>query len=180
MRTQAVESLKIRLDGFVECATWDSPDIIDHTYCRSEVIDCIIYYIVGFVCKKRKSFTNCSVCEEAFLQKDNVPLGPEAHLTIIKNRGLLVHPNMALFQILKVAERHFSRNVLNSNVFEKTDNCILREETLSFPCNMHKCDVLSRVIHYYITLRMRQFSKIYNQKLGQSTRERRKQAKLIA
>jgi len=50
--------LKEKLDNLIIYTNWerddiiDIIDIIDHDYSMADVVDCIIYYITGFVCKK--------------------------------------------------------------------------------------------------------------------------------
>ena len=61
-----VENLKNKLDNFVKFTDWECDDVIDHYYAMANVVDCIIYYITGFVCKKMLQRTVCEKCRKAF------------------------------------------------------------------------------------------------------------------
>lgn len=46
-----LEKLRRRLDGLIDKEV-ECEATFDHTYAAAEVVDCIIYYVTGFMCKK--------------------------------------------------------------------------------------------------------------------------------
>lgn len=41
--------LKTRLDELIEENEWEFDDVIEHDYSYAPIIDCIIYYVTGFI-----------------------------------------------------------------------------------------------------------------------------------
>jgi hypothetical protein len=50
----------------------------------SEVIDCVIYYLTGFVCRKLLQQISCDKCKSALIFEDVFSNRPEAELTNLK------------------------------------------------------------------------------------------------
>lgn len=174
------QNLKEKLDNLIMHTDWECDDIIDHNYSMADVVDCIIYYVTGFVCKTMLKKTTCPNCCKAFAYNGNIIRElPEAHLVNIKTRGKLIHPNTKIFQFFKEIKKIFARNITSSNVYQETvENLFTNNIQFEFPCNEHKSDILAYCIHYYITLRMRQFAKQENHKVKKVSREKKKLSRL--
>ena len=49
-----IEKIKAKLDNLIETTDCEVDEVFDHDYNKAPVLDCIIYYITGFVCRKMK------------------------------------------------------------------------------------------------------------------------------
>lgn len=78
-----IKNLKTKLDGLIETSEWECDDIIEHDYHMVCVLDCIIYYVSGFIIKKLRKKINCEICKTAFTRPEN--LLPEAELVNLKS-----------------------------------------------------------------------------------------------
>ncbi|KAH8032437.1 hypothetical protein HPB51_025206 [Rhipicephalus microplus] len=57
-----LQELRKRLDGYVsEEPEWEA--IYDHSYALDKVVDCIVYYVTRFVCRKLLNSTTCETCK---------------------------------------------------------------------------------------------------------------------
>ncbi|XP_077553125.1 uncharacterized protein LOC144167840 [Haemaphysalis longicornis] len=57
-QTNRLDSLRERLDGLVEEGSWECEDILEHDYRMADTVDCIIYYVTGYLCRKIGSMRN--------------------------------------------------------------------------------------------------------------------------
>lgn len=176
-----VENLKKKFDDLVTFTDMECDNVIDHDYAVADVVDSIIYYVTGFVCKTMLKKTVCPNCRKAFVYDSVTPIRelPEAHLVNIKSRGKLIHPNKQIFQLFKKIEYIFAKNINSMNIYQKTmEDLLTKNVKLEFACNDHKNDIISYCIHYYVTLRMRQFAKQENHKMKTMSRDKKKLSKL--
>lgn len=146
-----------------------------------EVIDCIIYYVTGFVCRKYYKQTNCVHCQEAFSSRyENIISGcHESQLVALKSQGGLTHPNLHLVRMFQKIEKHFQNHLQSGNIYHE----VIKElsegpELLTFPCEEHM-DTVVPSVHYYLLLRMRQFSKLKNKEDKKQSRNQKKNSKII-
>lgn len=167
--------LKKKLDGLIETSEWECDDIIQEDYEMAPVIDCIIYYVSGFISKKMLKHINCETCRASIQFSSSIP---EAELVNLKSKGGLQHPNTMLYTLFYNVETFFRKNINHVDVYEKTINDIISNYNFTFPCQDHKLDILSYCIHYYITMRMRQYVQQTNNNLIKISREKKKQARL--
>lgn len=63
----ALENLKNKLDTLIDDGTWEFTDIIEHDYAHAQVIDCLKYYITGYLCFQIGKKTQCVICKQAFV-----------------------------------------------------------------------------------------------------------------
>lgn len=96
----------------------------------------------------------------------------EASLVEMKSRGFLTHPDLNLFNILKLLESCFDKHKSSQNVFEDTFEEFFKTNNLKlkFPCADHKNQVMSDLFTYYITMRMRQYTYMINQENKKTNR----------
>lgn len=57
-----LEKLKQRLDGLINEGDWECDEVFEHDYSNATVVDCIVYYVTGFVSRKLSKQTSCAVC----------------------------------------------------------------------------------------------------------------------
>ncbi|XP_018368191.1 PREDICTED: uncharacterized protein LOC108764431 [Trachymyrmex cornetzi] len=165
-----------QLDGFIETLQWKCDDIIEEDYELTPVLDRMIYYVSDFIAKKMIKRTDCSTCKTAFIQLANST--PEAELVNLKSQGRPIHPNHMLYALFQTTEYYFRKNLHVFNIYEQTIDDVINNYIITFPCNDHKLDVTSYCIYYYVTMRMRQYSRQINNDLPKKTCKRKKQARL--
>ncbi|KAH7941364.1 hypothetical protein HPB49_012730 [Dermacentor silvarum] len=83
-------SMKEAGNAMMSC-NFDDPDT------DATAVDCIAYYDIGFVYRKLRNGTTCSICKDALEGKKGLANVPEANLVNCKTRGWLTHPNIHLF-----------------------------------------------------------------------------------
>lgn len=68
-----------------------------------------------------------------------------------------------MYLFISRLERAFESDCRSPSAFDDTVNDILENSTdLNFHCNEHKTDIISSIIVYYVTMRMRQYSCMHN------------------
>lgn len=103
--------------------------------------------------------TTCSKCKSCLASPQNY--SAEAQLTKIKSKGWLKHPNIYLYNLMSAIEDEFQKYCENLTVFD--EGLITKFETFTFPCPKHKDYIISYSIKYYISMRMRQYTRQTNQ-----------------
>ncbi|KAH8034024.1 hypothetical protein HPB51_019089 [Rhipicephalus microplus] len=112
-RTGKLDELKRKLDGLIDEGSWECDDVFDFDDPDTDatVVDCIVYYVTGFVSRKLRNGTTCSICKNALQGKQGLASVPEADLVNCKTRGWLTHPNMHLFDFFKYTEEQFAKSL---------------------------------------------------------------------
>lgn len=170
------------LDNDEDETTWEYIGTIqDDTI--PETIDCILYYLTGFICKKLYNSTKCLECRKDLYHKvERTENTPASKLTNLKSRGWLNHPNIYMFNIFIEVEKKLMLHIRSVDVFDETIEDFFSSNSIifpSFPCELHKQDIISRAIFFYITMRVKQFYKQESQKIKKASSEKRKQSKLL-
>lgn len=104
---------------------------------------------------------------------------PEADLVNCKTKGWLTHPNMHLFDLFKCTEEHFAKHASDRDVYDKTNDAVLENHNFMFPCSAHKEEMLAKLLHYYVCLRMRQYCRQLKKKNETNSHDLRKMSKLV-
>lgn len=176
--TDFVAQVKEKLDNLVSADDWDCEEVIrQHGGDETEVTDCIVYYVTGFICRKMRKITTCAACLSAFSVKTNTSTA--AALTHAKTRGGLTHPTVGIFNLFKHAERLFVDYADWNTVYWDTIDDVLDTYTLIFPCSEHK-EVITQLLHYYVSRRMRQHCQHVNGALKKQSQEKKQLAKLYS
>lgn len=102
------------MDGLIRTERWEFEDVFCADDSLLEVVDCIVYYVTGYLSRNIKMF-KCAVCKSS-LSVISSSIS-EAALMHCKTRGGIVHPNARLFNLLKVAEKFFSCHKDDYDVF---------------------------------------------------------------
>lgn len=173
-----LHTIREKLDFAIEQDDWSLDDIIpsDHNYFVAPVIDCIIYYVTGYLCKQILRYFKCLTCQSAIKQNNVCSYEPVAQLVNLKSKGALIHPNINFFNFICKIEQLFVKYCKMADVFELILTELL-EDTLYFPCFNHSEEIIAFTIKYYINMRMRQFSKNYNSEVQKENMNKKKIAK---
>lgn len=146
------------------------------------VLDCIVFYVTGFVIKMVLQHITCDNCKQFMLvsEGDLPAVDPESQLLLIKKRGILIHPNRNIYHLVKEVEESIKNSIDKEDIYEEAMNDLFRKEIdIVYPCENHKYYVLSTIIYKYILLRMRFHCKQKNINCPKESREKRKLAKLF-
>lgn len=114
-----LENIREKLDFAIEQDDWTVDEVVensDHDYFLAPVVDCVIYYVTGYLCKQMLRYFKCSICHSAILQSNSS--APVAQLTNLKSHGGLIHPNIYFFELICKIENLFSKYCRMSDVFE--------------------------------------------------------------
>lgn len=172
--SSALDKLKKKIDGLVSEGSWDFSEVFEHDYSLSPIRECLIYYLVGYLTKQITKNTKCNICISAFNSMQTYSNLPEAELTNIKSKGKLIHPNYVFYKFIYNVEEYFTKNINDPEVYTKTVEDVLDNETLNFPCLTHKDDILAYSIRYYLNMRMRQFTRQVNrEKLKENSKKKK-------
>ena len=144
------------------------------------IIDVIIFYVTGFLCRKMKKFTKCERCLTAFESCTESVHLLQAELVNEKNRGGLVYANSDMYNLFRVTEHYFRQNLQNkkNNVYQETMLNGIENIKFSFPCSEHKLEMMVECLDYYIMMRMRQWAKVFNNNIVKASAAKAKLAKL--
>lgn len=97
----------------------------------------------------------------------------------MKTRGYLTHPDHHMYIILKHLEMCFSKHVNSTDVFEETCNEFFKTKVgLKFMCLEHQSEMLTKIISYYLTMRMRQYTYMLNQNTKKHNNTKKKIVKI--
>lgn len=79
----ALENLKNKFEGLINNGEWEFLDIMEHNYSHAQIIDCLKYYVTGYLCFQISKKTKCDTCKLAFVGQENFT--PAAELTNLKS-----------------------------------------------------------------------------------------------
>jgi len=82
-----LETVREKLDFAIEQDDWTVDDVLetsDHNYFLAPIVDYIIYYKTGYLCKQMFCHLKCSICRSAIIQT-NYSSQPVARLVNIKS-----------------------------------------------------------------------------------------------
>lgn len=172
----AFEKLKTKLDNIINQGEWEFTDVFEHDYSLAPIVDCLKYYIVGYLSHQIMKRTTCSKCKSCLTSPQNY--SAEALLTNIKSKGWLKHPNIYLYNLMSAIEDEFQKYCENLTVFDDiVEGLITKFETFTFPCVEHKDYIISYSIKYYISMRMRQYTRQTNQDKSKENLKKKKLSK---
>jgi len=145
-------------------------------YSLAPTVDCLKYYTVGYLSHQIMKRTTCSKCKSCLTSPQNY--SAEALLTNIKSKGWLKHPNIYLYNLMSAIEDEFQKYCENLTVFDDiVEGLITKFETFTFSCVEHKDYIISYSIKYYISMRMRQYTRQTNQDKSKENLKKKKLSK---
>jgi hypothetical protein len=153
---------------------------VEDVYPTKDTVDCIIYYLTGFVCKKVYKQSQCSTCRQnlykTVLQEANVV----ASLTEIKSRGGLNHPNVNIFKFFQRVEAILKKYINAVDVFDRTIDDVFSSKSLliEFPCQRHQEDIISKLLYFFVCMRIKQFYKTEFKNCNKLSSKKKKESRL--
>ncbi|XP_026666955.1 uncharacterized protein LOC113463924, partial [Ceratina calcarata] len=109
-------SLKIKLDDLIENDEWEFSDVAEHDYSQAGVIDCVIYYVTGYLVKQILKRTKCNKCRESLLIHQNEYWIAEQELVSLKSKFNLIHCNIHFFKMIQYLENIQGVNLQVGNI----------------------------------------------------------------
>jgi len=99
----------------------------------------------------------------------------------MKSKGGLIHPNQGFYNLILAIEDSFEKHCNSEDVFENcVDDVLVGSGHLTeFPCSEHKSEIMTYIISYYITMRMRQHTALQNRELKKKSCLLKKKSKLV-
>lgn len=179
-QTSVLDRVREKLNFVIEYEEWNLEDVLeinDHDYNLAPVVDCIIYYVTGYLCKQLLRYFKCLTCRSAFKQSSGYSQESVARLVNLKSKGGLIHPNKNFFHFICKIEQSFAKHCENNDVFELVLTELIEDNSLSFPCFQHCEEVMCFAIRYYINMRMRQYSQKHNAETKKENMKKKKEAK---
>lgn len=152
--------------------------MIGDNYKSPELVEIVIYYASGYLCRRLIKSTKCEVCLNSFLTNLDSSDLALADLVNMKTQGYLLNCNLYLYKLFLNAEFYFVKNVIFSDCYERTLTHIITNVNLNFPCDKHKSSVMASCLHYYICMRMRQYQREQNRSSKKISRNKKKESKL--
>jgi len=67
---------------------------VEHDYSQGLVVDCLVYYLTGYLVKQISKHTKCTICLTAINSSESFSVIPEAQFTNLISNGGLIHPNV--------------------------------------------------------------------------------------
>lgn len=175
--TCLMQCVKNKLNHAIQQEDWDFDDFVEHDYSNPEILDCVIYYVTGYLSRQILKTVQCEKCKEAFVTSQCYSNNPVAKLTNLKTRGGLVHPNITFFYFIKSLEQLFLLHCTSSNVFELVLESALQANILFFPCSEHAYEIVPYCIQYFVRMRMRQYTAMLNKNQTKQNQLKKKQSK---
>lgn len=170
------KQIREKLDGAIKNEEWSLTELIDHDYCQPEILDCVIYYVTGYLSNHILKRVKCNVCTAAFTDPMGKSPFPEAVLVHMTTDQTIVHPNIKMFQFIKYLEHLFITHCQYTDVYERILQDIYTPK-LTFPCKDHGDKVLGELIEFYIVMRMRQYTLKLNNDQKKKNQHTKKSAK---
>ena len=164
-----VSNIEQHLDDLMLCDDDDGSVGLpgyDHSYMLGSPIDCITYYLSGYVTHKLRKFTSCADCVSS-LTGSITDTTPDAKLAELKTRGGLQIPSVKLSQLISFLESCVQKYSSTPNTFMYTDILgeVLWHEQLpchAVGCLKHCTALTARCIHFYIATRLHFIKKCGN------------------
>jgi len=157
----------------------------DHDYCKSKTEDCVVYHLCGYLAHRAEKagiFTKCQSCI-ASLRSHGNPAVKEGLLTWTKDKGALQYPSSELVRIISQSiEPQIRQNLcgpLKSSIVADIVQSIdsIDCEGVGCPIPDHSEKLVSRLVSFYVTIRMFFFTKTYNREVISSRLQAKRQRK---
>lgn len=161
----AINIIKQKLETCINNADWDFEEIIEHDYAQPEVIDCVLYYMTGFLGNQILKHMKCETCCKAITAHEWC-IPEDVIVNIYKDKLIPVNTNF--YKFIKYLESLFQKHCHRQNVLDFILHEISESNFLSFPCTDHKQDVVPFIVFSFIQFRMRQ---ICQQKTAEKKKE---------
>lgn len=146
----------------------------------SHVVDYTIYYVRSFFCWKLIEISQFDICKSPVTSTKTYSYFSQAELVNNKTRGKVIHANINSYSFLHAIGTVFTRHIKagRRDIYKATISDVVDNYKFSFLCEFHKAEIISYWLHYYTTMRMRQWTKdkIESQGTLKQCREKKKLA----
>lgn len=119
----------------------------------------------------------CQQCIESF-KFSHTSDEEIALLTTMKSHGRLIHPNSGIFKMLIIIEDSFQKYATCPDVIELVTTDICSNIQYKFPCTEHQEQMTSIIISYYLSTRIKPYTKMINLNTTKHNKTKKKMAKL--
>lgn len=142
---------------------------VDHAdYVEKHSDSRLVYYIAGYVARKRILPRNCEACRDASLvRKDNIPDDLPADIAREWDMGGLLYPSLSLYTLIQAVENRLTEAFSKTRLHSKVVGSILREVgSGGLPrvgCDEHQDQLTESVVRFFCIARMHFLLKGLNQ-----------------
>lgn len=156
-----------------------SSEVTDHIYPQQTSDARLVYYLAGYVARRKVLTTKCQDCFQLLLTSAEQADKGISSFTSFCDRGGLLYPSRELFSFIEALEDTFtlwfSWNKLHKDSLSEMVHHLLNVPQVG--CETHKKDLTSNLVKFFIMTRLYFYTKSLN-KERTSTREKRKHLKL--
>nr|XP_034190500.1 uncharacterized protein LOC117608882 [Osmia lignaria] len=143
-------------------ADWDVFDCFQtkHDYTMPATVDCIIYFITGRICQQLLKFVQCCICKQAVTANKNNYNAKEKFSDELLTS--FVQSNIGFSNFIKKLENLFVQHCHKLDVVDAVLSNSIESNILIFPCQNHKIDTISYLVHYYLEIRLALYCRTLN------------------
>lgn len=134
---------------------------VDHASYTVERSDArLVYYVAGYVARKRVLRSNCDDCKNACLaSKENVPGNLPAQASKLWDLGGLLYPSNSFYNLILSLENKITRFLSTSRLHAKSAVEMMKGigETQQIGCAKHAAFLTKSVVRFYCLTRVHFF-----------------------
>lgn len=155
-----------------DVVTMDAVEVaVDHAdYAEKRSDPRLVYYIAGYVARKRILSTNCTACRDACLvPKDSVSGGVPADASKEWDLGGLLYPAVSLYHLIECLESRLTREFSRTNLHSKAALSILGKVSTNVPqigCVDHCQELTRSVVRFFSLTRIHFLLRGLNQEMN--------------
>lgn len=132
----------------------------------------LVYYIAGYVARKRVLSTDCAACRDACLvPRDCVPEELPAHASKEWDLGGLLYPSVSLYRLIQALESRLTKEFSRTQLHSKAAFSILQKVSANVPqigCTEHCLELTKALVRFFCLTRIYFLLKGLNQKTNES------------
>ncbi|KAH7944920.1 hypothetical protein HPB49_001796 [Dermacentor silvarum] len=151
----------------------------DHVYPEQTSDARLVYYLAGYVARRKIMTTKCRDCFERLLMSAEDADKDISSFTAFFDKGGLLYPSQELFSFVQALEDSFtlwfSWNKLHRDSIAEVTHCL--QSIRHVGCTAHKDTLTSSIVKFFIMTRIHFYIKSLNKERA-STREKKKHLKL--
>lgn len=153
---------------------------VDHAdYVEKHSDSRLVYYIAGYVARKRIIPRNCGACRDASLvRKDNISDELPADISREWDMGGLLYPSVSLYTLIQTLEDRLTHAFSKTRLHSKVVGNILREVGSSnlphIGCDEHQSELTKLVVKFFCITRIHFLLKGLNQEENEKKCKRQK------
>lgn len=142
---------------------------VDHADYVEETSDArLVYYIAGYVARKRVLSTDCAACREGCLPcAERLPADASKEWDL----GGLLYPSVSLYWLIQALESRLTKEFSRTQLHSKAALSILQKVSANVPhigCTEHCLELTKAVVRFFCLTRIHFLLKGLNQKTNES------------